>query len=547
MNILLHNPSIWEKKNVSNCTVYLRGTISNIDAICNGLNAKDFAYIAYLLNTQNSTYAIIVETIDQIFAAVDHVRSIPLFFDENNISDNARCLTSNHDRLTVNSHSVKQMSMTGYVTGNSCIYDKICSILPGQYATFIPGQNINKENIHNYFRYISNTYNSINSITIDDQYNSNSKSEFSSIMNSVFSDLVDRISGRKVLLPLSGGLDSRIVLTNLLEHGHTNILAFSYGVPGNGEMLIAKKIANRLGVEWIPLPSRPGNARRLYQSRNGQAFANYVDGLSITPSWLDFEALHQLKELKHLDNEPVLINGQTGDFIAGAHIPHHLLTGPAQDQDVEISLAAKAIKERHFRQRTDLHDSYLLNEIEDGLRSDIFGDHNTPNNTSTRTEDIRPAWALFEYWEWKERQSKAVMVGQRSYDFFGIDWDLPLWDRRLVDFFVNLHPELKKDRLFLVEWLKETNYGQVFDRSWPEIDTWPKGRSWIKLLARAAYLIGGTKLKAATYDRLYYYSTYQNQFALFGYANFTKRSRITKSFVGQATIEWLENNNIPVP
>ena len=38
-----------------------------------------------------------------------------------------------------------------------------------------------------------------------------------------------------------------------------------------------------------------------------------------------------------------------------------------------------------------------------------------------------PGYALYEYLEWRDRQSKYVAGTQRSYDFFGRAWRLPLW------------------------------------------------------------------------------------------------------------------------
>ena len=49
---------------------------------------------------------------------------------------------------------------------------------------------------------------------------------------------------------MSGGLDSRLILSKLVEKGYKKILAVSYGIKGNSDSKIAKKICKKLNVEW---------------------------------------------------------------------------------------------------------------------------------------------------------------------------------------------------------------------------------------------------------------------------------------------------------
>ena len=51
-------------------------------------------------------------------------------------------------------------------------------------------------------------------------------------------------------MPLSAGLDSRLVLTKLVERGCENIACYTYGPIGNYEVPKAKRIAKELRVDW---------------------------------------------------------------------------------------------------------------------------------------------------------------------------------------------------------------------------------------------------------------------------------------------------------
>ena len=49
---------------------------------------------------------------------------------------------------------------------------------------------------------------------------------------------------------MSGGLDSRLILSKLVEKRYRKILAFSYGIRGNSDSKIAKEICEKLNVKW---------------------------------------------------------------------------------------------------------------------------------------------------------------------------------------------------------------------------------------------------------------------------------------------------------
>ena len=44
-------------------------------------------------------------------------------------------------------------------------------------------------------------------------------------------------------------------------------------------------------------------------------------------------------------------------------------------------------------------------------------------------EKIDNDFGLYEFSEFKNRQTKYVITVQRVYEFFGYEWRLPLWDK----------------------------------------------------------------------------------------------------------------------
>ena len=56
---------------------------------------------------------------------------------------------------------------------------------------------------------------------------------------------------------------------------------------------------------------------------------------------------------------------------------------------------------------------------------------------------------LYEKWEYEERQIKYVVNGQKTYDFWGVDWFLPLWDSEFVKFGHPFTKDIDINKIFI--------------------------------------------------------------------------------------------------
>ena len=111
----------------------------------------------------------------------------------------------------------------------------------------------------------------------------------------VFRQLVERLRGRPVFVPLSMGLDSRLVVCMLRHIGYDRIETFSYGRAKNCEAAGARQVAHRLGVPWrfVPFTRELGRAFHEQSCREYIRFAHR--GISI-PSMIDVHAVRMLTE-----------------------------------------------------------------------------------------------------------------------------------------------------------------------------------------------------------------------------------------------------------
>ena len=83
---------------------------------------------------------------------------------------------------------------------------------------------------------------------------------------------IKEVNGKTVIIPLSAGLDSRLIASGLKHFNYKNVKCFSYGLKNNYEAKMSKKISEKLGYEWAFVEINH-TARKFYQSKK---YINYL-------------------------------------------------------------------------------------------------------------------------------------------------------------------------------------------------------------------------------------------------------------------------------
>jgi asparagine synthase (glutamine-hydrolysing) len=301
-----------------------------------------------------------------------------------------------------------------------------------------------------------------------------------------------------------------VVACKLHEHGFSRIKAFTYGPPRNSQSLVAARVAEVLGLDWCEIPFDVTRMREIFHSEQRGRYQRFADGLSSVPTMGAFCPFLQL-DCEQPD-EVVVINGQTGDFISGNHLPPHLV-GPAADDALWEHIRAK-----HFGIRP--HGTADLQPIEERFRSWC-------ESTTVGRGLENPGATRHENWEYRERQAKYVVNGQRLYEYLGMDWLLPWWDFELVRFFERVPVEDYLGRNFLLEYLRRYDYKGLFTENFPTPTafTGVEGRLW-----ESGLRIVGSQLRVPEVARrvaFYRCGYYRNYFALYPFDEYMRRSRGT--------------------
>lgn len=384
-----------------------------------------------LVNELNGFFSFIKYDVDvdEYWVVVDRVRSIPLFYTEKDnsilISESAELL---REHLNLNKFDYlckEEFLLTGYVTGSDTLFCNIKQVQAGEYLhIFNKRSNYIQNNKIRYYQF-----------NHDENFSGQQKSKIIERLNAVMDEITLRllqyIDNRQVIIPLSAGRDSRLLLIKLIEHGYRDIVCFSYGTKNNLEAKISKEIAEVFGLKWHFIEYTEELWKSLWCSEERKSYYEFSSNWVSLPHVQDFPAVKYLKENNLIDSDAIFLPGHSGDFVAGSHIP---LYSP---NEIKRNFSTKLLK-RFYLQHYNLlrkSDSKMLVQC----RIERF----LSSKSVTTIEEFANS---FEKGDWQERQSKFIINSVRVYEYFQYEWIIPLWDNELLRFWSSVPLEYRINR-----------------------------------------------------------------------------------------------------
>jgi len=251
-----------------------------------------------------------------------------------------------------------------------------------------------------------------------------SPEEFAGVFRTALDTAVERVlqetDGRQLLVPLSGGLDSRLLAVWLKRHGARDVVTFTYGVPGSTEVAISRGVAEALEMDWFTVDLDPTEMARTWAGPDGVDFQKRTWGLTSLPHVQDWYALLQMRRNALIDTDAVFLPGHT---IVGNMHDEHLLEGGPSRNDVLTTVAR-----HHSLLQGDRsawrHLPLLRRAVVQGAQEVSF--------PIGRGEDLagsgRSIQELVERVNLQERQAKYINESFKAYEAFGYGWALPMLD-----------------------------------------------------------------------------------------------------------------------
>lgn len=411
-----------------------------------------------IISALNGCWALIVRAADgSILAAVDRSRSIPLFYaktpDGYILADTANAIVGKHLKFDIDVVSAAEFLLSAYVSGSRTLYGGVYQVQPGELVEFIADGSTATHVPHTYFHYFPEDQSTSSREELEE--------EFERILETGFVRLAACLKGETVVLPLSGGYDSRLIAWMLKKYGIEDVLCYTYGVASNPERVIAERVAKTLGFKWRFIEY---DAQRWVDCMKSPEMATYWEyafrGTS-SPVLSNFPAMMELASEFDSVSRPVFLPGHVADSWAGCQVLECLKERasypPGEYHSDYVNIlgcpVVSAIAHRHLNLwpvSPCLWNTEPWRSVAQRIHASVLAYEN------------QRGYGIWTHAEWALRSRLALWLvnGCRCFEYFGGAFMLPLGTNELIDFFAKLPMSLAIDSEFYVSTLANRVLGR---------------------------------------------------------------------------------------
>lgn len=380
----------------------------------------------------NGFYAIIHTVGKRTYVAVDRARSIALFYGLNGnsgavyISDDADWVRERIGAVPGEYDPFNEIEflLAGFVTGPETLYPDIYQLQAGELLVAGP-KGVETDRHYRYYP------------QIDRQTESEAEllERFDDLAHTVFERLIEVADGRQIVVPLSGGYDSRLVVTMLTKLGYENVVAISWGTSWDTDHQVSERIADELGIAWEYVEYTNDRWHEWFHSDERERYYDYSFNYAALPGLVNmtWPAVWELKRSGAIHDDAVFVPGHTA-----ASMSEGVLDSVVTDDEVSEQQVITHLRDRFYRYwdyDSDALDRMLYNRIRDRIEP-----------TGRELRDPVTAAAAYESWDWQEREGKFIHADLHVYDYWGYDWWMPFWDNDYIDFWEGLSLDFRHEK-----------------------------------------------------------------------------------------------------
>jgi asparagine synthase (glutamine-hydrolysing) len=404
------------------------------------------------LSACSGFFALVRRSGARAVAVVDHVRSLPLFYGENDdavfLSDEAEWV-----RRQVGDHAMDPVArdefrLTGYVTGGDTLYSRVKQLQAGELLIIDAGNAGSALHAHRYFRYWHTEPEGWDEEIL--------RHRFDAAAERAIRRMIDYAGGRQIVIPLSGGYDSRLIATLLCRLGYRNVAVFTYGIPGNKEAAYSRQVARALGLPWHFVEYGNAQWRDAWNTEERRQYQRWASGWCSLPHVQDWAAVRMLCRVGIVEPDAVFAPGHSccrrHVGIAGS-VPGTV--GPGTPFGIDVLV--ERILRNHYARSTGRGGP----RAESGTWRDRIVSRLERDRITSPVEFA----SIHEKWEWQERQTKFIGNAVRVYEFFGCRWWLPLWDADFMRLWQRMPLALRIERRWYDDQVRRLYATQLGERA----------------------------------------------------------------------------------
>jgi len=371
----------------------------------------------------NGIFAIIIVNHDYVMAAVDRYGIFKLFYHHNGkkliISNNTSEIVKTVGLKDINKKAEKDWLYAGFSAKNETLFNDVFSLNASK-ALFFDSVNT-KLRVESYHEFLLKPSSKLYSDLLK---------QFGEIFEKASNRFIASLNGKKVLIPLSGGVDSRLGALMLYTSGYENVLCFTYGNKNSMEGKIAYKTAKAYGFEHIFIPYKVRDWRRLFKDKKNLDYIEFASQYKAVPHYSDLFAAEYLS--KNFDkDEYIIVPGHVGSIAEGS-----LDSGEFFTSERLLRLLIKKYF-YFYGEKCEGSTGYLKDRL-----SDYFGNELPVN--------AEKAHDLFDSAAYDTYRSNHLFMALKPYEFYGFQWRLPLMDAEIVEFFEEVSLDYKTKKKILL-------------------------------------------------------------------------------------------------
>ena len=375
----------------------------------------------------NGNFSAVIREKQATYLIVDKLKCYPLLFipykNEYLVTDQAQVILKKCGDLKLNERAVCAYIACGYLHDDMTLLEECRIVMAGSYVKI---DDKGKAVSYPYHRYIY-------------EKQSMSKQEIIErgieVIDRSFLRILRSIGNRPIVIPLSGGYDSRLLACLCKKFDVPNVSCFTYGSRGSYEVTISREVANRLGLPWHFVEYTSDLKLKTQDSPEANKYRLFAMNLNTIPHFQNYIVFRELRMKNVIPDNAVVVPGHSGDLLGGSHIPYGLLKGNKS--------VALLIFQKYF----------VLNTLKNVYKKQVIADLGTKLNQTWVKPDFDYACSLFDNWNIQSRQANFIVNSVRIYEYHDNDWRIPLWDDELSKFWLSINYTQKEGQILYNEYM----------------------------------------------------------------------------------------------